>query len=145
MFISKITHKSILFFYWKNLLGVHLLAWIVADPHHIDADPNPAFYFESGCGSGSLLPNKSSKPWKKCSNRLMFRTFWLVICKLMRIRIQLITLMRIRIRILPFNLMRIHYTVCLPPPFKWSKNNFRTLYHELPNMNTNQHQWKYSS
>jgi hypothetical protein len=46
---------------------------------------------------------------------LIFLTFWLVICKLMRIRIQLITLiriqlttlMRIRIQILPFNLMRI--------------------------------------
>ncbi len=75
-------------------------------------------------------PNKGSKPWKSvqnlekvltiskmCSNRLIFHTFWLAICKLMRIpiqlitlmriRIQLITLMRIRIRILPFNLMRI--------------------------------------
>jgi hypothetical protein len=56
---------------------------------------------------------------KKCSNRLIFRTLWLVICKLMwiqilihlntskwiKIRIQLITLTRIRI--LPFSLMRI--------------------------------------
>ncbi len=34
---------------------------------------------------------------KKSSNRLLFHTFWLVICELMRIRIriQLITLMRI--------------------------------------------------
>ncbi len=55
---------------------------------------------------------------KMCSKRLIFHSFWLVICKLMRIgiRIQLITLTRIRlqlitfmrIRILPFNLMRIH-------------------------------------
>jgi hypothetical protein len=33
---------------------------------------------------------------KKCLNRLIFHTFCLVICKLMRIRIQFITLMRIR-------------------------------------------------
>ncbi len=38
----------------------------------------------------------------------MYHTFWLVICKLMRIRIQFITLMRIGMRILPFNLMQIH-------------------------------------
>jgi hypothetical protein len=59
---------------------------------------------------------KGSKLGKKCSNRLIFHTFWLVICKRMRIRIlfiilmwiriQLITLMRIRS--LPFNLMRIY-------------------------------------
>jgi hypothetical protein len=42
---------------------------------------------------------------EKRSNRLIFHTLWLVIGKLMRIRIQLITLMRIWI--LPFNLMRI--------------------------------------
>ncbi len=39
----------------------------------------------------------------QCSNRLIFHTFWLVICKMMRIRIrfriQLITLLRIRILI----------------------------------------------
>ncbi len=34
---------------------------------------------------------------KKCSNRLIFHTFWLFICKFMRIRIQLISLMRIPI------------------------------------------------
>jgi hypothetical protein len=41
------------------------------------------------------------KPLKECSNRLIFSTFWFVICKMMRIRIrfQLITLMRIRILI----------------------------------------------
>jgi hypothetical protein len=43
------------------------------------------------------------------SNRLIFHTFWRIICKLMWIwiRIQLITLMRIRI--LPFNLIRDPY------------------------------------
>ncbi len=47
------------------------------------------------------------KTLKKCSNELIKHTFWLVICKLMRIRIQLVTLMRIQI--LPFKLMRIHW------------------------------------
>ncbi len=41
-----------------------------------------------GSGSGSWLL-KRLKALKKCSNRLIFRTFWLVIWKLMRIRIQL--------------------------------------------------------
>ncbi len=51
---------------------------------------------------------------KKCSNRLIFHTFWLFICELTRIWIQilLITLMQIRIRILPFSLMRIHPQHC---------------------------------
>ncbi len=43
---------------------------------------------------------------EKCPNMLIFHTFWLVICKLVRIRIQFIILMRIRI--LPFIVMRIH-------------------------------------
>ncbi len=43
------------------------------------------------------------KPLKKCSNRLIFHTFRLVFYKLMRIWIQIFTLMRI----LPFNLTRI--------------------------------------
>jgi len=77
----------------------------------LDADPDPACH----------LDPDPSFPLKKCSNRLIFHTFWLVIWKLMRIRIririQLITLMRMQIRILlitlkriwvlPFNLMRI--------------------------------------
>jgi hypothetical protein len=45
----------------------------------------------------------SKNPWKGAKNRLIYYTFWLDICKLMRIQIrlqiQLITLMRIRIRI----------------------------------------------
>ncbi len=63
---------------------------------HFDADPDPSF------------PIKAQN-LEKCKNRLLFHTFWLVICKLMRIRIriQAITLMRIRIRTLPFHLMRI--------------------------------------
>jgi hypothetical protein len=83
----------------------------VADPDpacHFDADPDPAFHFDADPYPSFLIK-------KKCSNRLILLTFWLVICKLMRIRIQLITLiriqlttlMRIRIQILLFNLMRI--------------------------------------
>jgi hypothetical protein len=47
---------------------------------------------------------------KKCPNRLMFHTFYLVISKLMRrgLRIQFIALMWIPIRTVPFNLMRIN-------------------------------------
>ncbi len=66
------------------------------------------------------LPSEGSKPWKKCSNRLIIHTFSLVICKLTRIQIQLITLMRCgsgssislwcgsgSFRILPFNMVWI--------------------------------------
>ncbi len=109
----------------------------VADPHHIDADPDPTFHFDvdpdPACHFGADPdpafhfdadpdpafhfdadpdpdPNfhfdadpdpapsfQKSSALKKCSNRLTFHTFCLVICKLIRIRIQLITLMRIRI------------------------------------------------
>ncbi len=41
---------------------------------------------------------------------LKFHTFWLVICKLMRIRIELITLMWIRMRMQVTKMMRIHNT-----------------------------------
>jgi hypothetical protein len=44
-----------------------------------------------------ILIKAQLKPLKKCSNRLLFYKFWLVIFKLMRIRIQLITLKRILI------------------------------------------------
>ncbi len=56
-----------------------------------------------------LASKKRLKTMKNFLLMVIFHTFWLVICKLMhiRIRIQLITLMRIRIRILPFYLMRI--------------------------------------
>jgi hypothetical protein len=61
---------------------------IVTDPAcHFDADPDP--------DPSSQIQVQTHK---KFSSRLIFHTFWLVICKLMRIRnrIQLITLMRIR-------------------------------------------------
>jgi hypothetical protein len=104
------------------------------DPHHFDVDPDadaystyhPAADSDSDiflCGSGFLFdagPNLDStfhsdqdpnptlqimaQTYEKCSNRLIFHRFWLVICKLLQIRIQLITSMQIRILI--FYLMR---------------------------------------
>ncbi len=79
------------------------------------------------CGSGNgscLSPLMRIRIRISRINRLIFHTFWLVICQLVRIRVQLITsgstiklitMMRIRIqlitlmriRILPFYLMRI--------------------------------------
>ncbi len=61
------------------------------------ADPDPTVTLMN---IRILLPNKKLKTLKKCSKRLVFHTFCLVICKLMRIRIrnQLITLMRMRIQ-----------------------------------------------
>ncbi len=57
-----------------------------------NADPDPDFYlmrmrigsdFSPWCGS-VFRPSfqKRIKPLKKCSNRLIFHTFWLVVCKL---------------------------------------------------------------
>ncbi len=68
-------------------------------------------YLSLWCGSGSEASFQiKAQKLKKCSNRLIFHTFWLGICKLMRIQIrvqiQLITLMRMRIRIQLITLMR---------------------------------------
>ncbi len=85
----------------------------VLDPHptlHFDADPDPDPSFQL-----------KGQNFEKVLKKAHIDTFWLVFCKLMRIRIripvQLITLMRkririqlitlMRIRILPLNLMRI--------------------------------------
>jgi hypothetical protein len=57
-----------------------------------DADPDPTFYLDA-----DLDPSFQIRLKKKCSNRLIFHTFWFVFYKLMRIR--LITWMRIRILI----------------------------------------------
>ncbi len=61
-----------------------------------------AYFLSLWCGSGSeyRLPNKSSKHWKSAQVG-SYSIHWLVICKLLwiRIQIQLITLMRI----VPFN------------------------------------------
>jgi hypothetical protein len=55
----------------------------VADTHHIvadaDADPDPSFQVKA---------QNLEKVLMAC--RLIFHTFWLVVCKLMRMRIQLI-------------------------------------------------------
>jgi hypothetical protein len=53
-----------------------------ADPDHaylFDADPHPYPTFHFAADLDPSFPNKSSKP-QKCSNRLKFQTFWLVIC-----------------------------------------------------------------
>ncbi len=56
----------------------------------LDLDPDPGF-------------QKRLKLLKKCSNRLVFQTFWPVLCKWIgiqiRFQIQLVTLMRIQMRI----------------------------------------------
>jgi hypothetical protein len=67
------------------------------DPHHFDPNPDPTFHPDAD-------PDPDPDPcfqikaqtFEMCPNRLIFHTFWFVICKLMRIqarfRIQLITL-----------------------------------------------------
>jgi hypothetical protein len=74
---------------------------------HFDADPDPTFHFDSDPDANPGFQVKAQN-LERCSSTLLFHTFWLVICKLMRIqkRIQLITFRRIRI--LHLNLMRIH-------------------------------------
>jgi hypothetical protein len=92
-----------------------------ADPdssYHPDADPDSDFLFESYQNADpdpTFHPDadpdpdpsfkKRLKPLKKCYNRLIFHTFLLDICQLMRIRfwIQLINLMRVQMRIRIFN------------------------------------------
>ncbi len=63
---------------------------------HFDADPDPS----------SQIKVQTHKMF---SSRPIFHIFWLVICKLMRIRnrIQLITLMRIRIQLITSIRIRI--------------------------------------
>jgi hypothetical protein len=86
----------------------------VMDLHHLDADPDSIYHpvADPDVDPDSnfylmririLASKKKAQLLTKCSNRLIFNTFWLVICKLMRIRIRfrmdLITLMLIRIRL----------------------------------------------
>jgi hypothetical protein len=72
---------------------------------HFDADPDPTFHFDADPDAYPSFQVKA-RNLERCSSTLLFPTFWLVICKLMRIRnrIQLITFRRIRI--LHLNLMR---------------------------------------
>jgi hypothetical protein len=134
--------------------------FVFANPtYHFDADPDPMriqILIFIWCGSGSWVlfdaeadpdPTFHQNPdhifhikaqtLKKCSNRLIFHTFWLFICKSMRIRIQLTTLMwsrililfdadqdpdflvmRIRIRVPKIMRIRIHNTAEKYPTFE---------------------------
>jgi hypothetical protein len=74
----------------------------VADPGRHDADPDPACYFDADPDSCFQMKPKNLE---KVLKQAHVPYFSLVICELMRIRIQLISLMRIRI--LPFSLMRV--------------------------------------
>ncbi len=85
---------------WIRVLLVTVMRiWILLFPWR-----GSGSYLSLWCGSGSLIPTLN-----KCSNPLIFHTFWLVTCKLMRIliRIQPITLMRIRIQLITLIRIRI--------------------------------------
>ncbi len=98
------------------MYGTLLCVRQCSDPHYSDADPvltfyfdtqtDPAFHFDADRDPYSTFHfdadphphpsfQKRLRKLKKCLNRFIFHSFWLLICKLMRIRIQLITLMRI--------------------------------------------------
>ncbi len=67
-----------------------------------DADPDPTFHFDADPypDPDPSIQIKGPKTLKKCSNKFIFHTFWLVICKLMWIRSRPITLMRILIHLI---------------------------------------------
>jgi hypothetical protein len=53
-----------------------------ADPDpafHFDADPDPTFYIEADPYTDPSFQIKAQN-FEKCSNRLIFHQFWLVIC-----------------------------------------------------------------
>ncbi len=59
---------------------------------HFDADPEHTFHFDADPNPDpnpdpDLSYQVKAQTLKKCPNRLVFHTFWLVICELMRIRI----------------------------------------------------------
>jgi hypothetical protein len=62
---------------------------------HFDVDPDPTFHFDA---DPDLASKKRFKTLKKCFKKRIFPIYWLVIFKLMRIRIRilLITLMLMR-------------------------------------------------
>jgi hypothetical protein len=76
-----------------------------------------------------------SQNLKKCSNRLIFHTFWLVICKLIRIRIriQFITLMLLRIRIrssfVPINLYGSGSTILVSNQWRSNESLWKEVKH----------------
>jgi hypothetical protein len=61
----------------------------VVDPHHLDADPDPTFRHDSNPYPDPSF-KKGSNPGKsaKIGAYSLFHTFWLNMCKLMRIRIR---------------------------------------------------------
>jgi hypothetical protein len=65
-----------------------------------DSDPDPTFHFDAAPDPDPILQIIKAQNLENCSNRLIFQIFWLVICKLKRIRIQRITMMRIRIQLI---------------------------------------------
>jgi hypothetical protein len=56
---------------------------------NLDVDPDPTFHPDADLDPDPGF-KKRIKPLEKCSNRLIFHTFWLDMCKFMRIQIQLI-------------------------------------------------------
>ncbi len=73
----------------------------VAHTHHVDADPDqdfclsltdpdpdPTFLFDAYTDPDSSFQIKAQNLEKVLKYRLIFYTFWLEICKLMRIRIR---------------------------------------------------------
>jgi hypothetical protein len=80
----------------------------VVDLHHVDADPDSTYHHNAD-PDPTFHPDADPDPEPSFQIKaqtlekvLIFHTFWLVICKLMWIRIPLITLIRMRIRILIF-------------------------------------------
>jgi hypothetical protein len=68
---------------------------------HVDADPDPACHFDADLNRDPAChfdANPDPDPTFHFDADLIFHIFWPVVCKMMRIRIQLITLMRIWIR-----------------------------------------------
>ncbi len=62
----------------------------VVDPHHFDADPDSVFYNEDTDPTFYPDADPDPDPSLKKANISSFYTFWLDICILMRIRIQLL-------------------------------------------------------
>jgi hypothetical protein len=82
------------YIFFQRLFPFYIKANNVAHLHHLDADPDPACHFDADPDpTFHFDPNPDPsfkkqmlKTSKKSSNRLIFHTFWLVICKLIRIR-----------------------------------------------------------
>jgi hypothetical protein len=73
----------------------HVLMWIRFLTYHPDADSYSDFFYADADSDPTFNPDADPDPDPSFQIKVLFHTFWLVICKLMQIRIQLITLMRI--------------------------------------------------